>query len=139
MADPNEGRKATVEISADGNTYYAIGGVTSANWDPSVKEIDITDTDSGAFEEMMPGRMSAKCDVDANFEEGDAGQALVTAAFMARAKKYWRIRPTAGSGYVEHKGQGYVTGAPEAIPGEKQVTFKFTVKMTGAFTSTAQA
>ena len=139
MSDPQEGRLGTAEISTDGNTYTAIGGASSINWDPSMKDLDTTDNDSGVFEESIPGRMSAKCDVDTNFEQGDAGQAAVATAFYARAKRYWRFRPTVGSGLVEYKGQGYLTGAPVNVPGEKQVTFKFSVKMTGTFTATAQA
>jgi len=132
-------RDGTLELSADGVTYTAIGNILSVGYPKSTEEHDATDYDSGEYTESEKGHSSMSLSVSLNTNEADGGQALLPTAQDSDAAYYWRFRPTAGSGFKEYIFRGRPTGW-SASDGAVRDILKatFSVNSTGALTVNTQ-
>lgn len=130
------GRNAAVAISTDGVTYTTIGKVTSASLTLNTATADYTNNDSSGWTEAAPTDKSGSMSFGFKFDPADSGQEACLAA--AGLTRYFRFRPSVGSGIEQWVGQGILTdftidtATSEVEDGSGSVTF------TGAITESDQ-
>lgn len=132
-------RDSKVAVSAAGSTYTDVGGVKEiGDWSISGSTIDVSDHDSGLFQEFLAGRGSLSFSLSGNYDEADAGQEILYTAAAARTKIYFRFRPKTASGSYEYIAQGIVTGFKSSGPDDAAVPFAVDVQLSGSPTRQAQ-
>ena len=126
------GYNATVAISTNGSSYTAIGGVKDASLAKGHSPFDVTDFDSGAWEEAIAGRGAWTFDFTMNYDEADTGWELLVAQHLLNTKLYFRYRPRGDTtGYKEYIFQGFVTALDDSSPNDGAAETSCSVQMSG--------
>lgn len=81
-ADKIRGDVTLVEIKSADVDWILIGGQDDASFTMNKDAIEVTDKDSGGWNENIDGFKSWELSVPAFFEEGDAGQERVREVFL---------------------------------------------------------
>ena len=134
------GRLATVEISLNGgSSYNAIGRLTDPTLALEKGEVDVTDHDSGAWEEILPGRKRWSIDAPVRADEADAGQIDAMSAYLndTLVKVRFRLKG-AGSGNKQFVGDAYVMSAPRGGPNGDSADGSFAFRGTSSIAETTQ-
>jgi TP901-1 family phage major tail protein len=80
MAELGNTRRVYIVVG-DGNTYTALKGEQTNSVNRSAESIDISDKDSGAWGDTMPGKKSLTLDVTVYADNTDAQQKAMLNAF----------------------------------------------------------
>ncbi len=89
-----KGSDATLDVSTDGISYTDVGGVKDVNDSWTTGTIDSNDYDEPDWDQHVQDRRSVSLSVTCNYDEEDAGQAIIfTAVKGTAAKLYFRYRP----------------------------------------------
>jgi predicted secreted protein len=141
MGTPQAGRISDLDIetTVGGGTYTALGGLQDANLKVAKAEIDVSDKDSGGWDEFIPGQGSATIDGSLVYEEDDAGQALLITSILAsdvRSVRFrmWGVDP----GQDQWVCNGFITSADLSSPNKEALGFSFSIRLTGKPTKSTQ-
>lgn len=132
------GKGASLAISTDGTTYNTVGGVVDVSISFSDDLAEVTDKDSAGHKQYISGHDDATVEVSARYEEDDTYQADVLTAAVDKTVRYFRIRPTTGSGKLQYIGQGFVSEMSVDAPNEDVVGLSFTIQVSGGLAKSAQ-
>ena len=132
------GRSGLLATSTDGVTYTAVGGMKEISFKISGKTMDVTDHDSGVYEEFMGGRLNHTLSASGNYDEADTGQEALWTAHLARTKVYFRFRPTTAGGAKNYIAQGIVTSIEDSAPNDDANQVSFEIQLSGTLTRSNQ-
>jgi predicted secreted protein len=132
------GRGGTIATSTDDVTYTGIAGVKDLSLSLDGKVIDVTDHDSGLFEEFIAGRNNFKVSFGGNLDPADAGYDALWTAATGRTTVYLRYRPAVGGGLAQYKMQAIVTKLEKSSPNSEANSFSCEAQVTGTVTKSAQ-
>lgn len=138
------GYNATWEIDTGSNdgtfsTHPELGGWTTGNLTVRRTNPDSTNVDTGGYE----GKEYGIKGVSFNFEclddqSGDAVQDQLLADFNAGTKRWFRIRPRVGSGYVEWLIKAVINNAAWTVEQNGIVRFNLAADSDGSYTKQDQ-
>lgn len=133
------GKDAALAISSDGVTYVDVGGVMDITVNVSNELAEVTDKDSNGHKEYISGLDDATVDLSIRWEEDDAGQADLLAAFFAKTIRYYRVRPETTATATEYLCQGFVSEHSTEMPTDDAISVSATIQVSGGLTATPQA
>lgn len=127
MGTPSAGYVSYLAIAG-----VEVGGLQDCTLDVNVATIDVTDKDSGGWDEFIAGQGSASISGTCVYEEDDAGQEDVIDAILAKTVASWVFRPLGtGAGQDEWTCNGFVTSVQISSPNKEALSFPFSVQLTG--------
>lgn len=131
---PKPGRLSTLSLAG-----VAIGGIQDMTLDVQRAEIDTTDKDSAGWDEFITGQGSLSINGTANYEEDDAGQEDLIDAIIAGTTGSYVFRPWGTDvGQDEWTATGFPTSTQIDSPNKEQISFPFTIRLSGAPTRADQ-
>ncbi len=134
------GNTAVIQASSDGGSNYtAIGEVKDSNLDLGQDNHNATSNDDGLWKVEVAGHKQGTLTFTVNYDESDAGQNLLRAAFLAGTTIMFKYRPRGTlATYKEALFSANPTAMPISIPteGVKETAASYT--STGAITFPAQ-
>lgn len=134
------GRLGRAYISTDGEcTWVAIGCLTDIDFNGSQEQLEATCKDDGQFKSFIPGRKEATLDFTARWDEEDAGQELMDAAFFSATRVAIRFRMQERTGAKEYIAKGLITDYSMSSPNDDIAELSGTIQLSGDFSSSAQA
>lgn len=113
-------------------TWTKLGGQTGAAFDRGGATRDVTDKDSGGWEENLPGRRNWSISFDAFLIEDDPGFEALEAAYDANEQSQFQII-TPLHDYI---GKATIEGLSVAAPDGEVVTASFSLKGTKSLAKT---
>lgn len=135
------GRSGLLAISSDGIAYTTIGGITDMNLDNAMSLAEVTDHDA-APTQFLGDRPSATGGASGNYDEADAGQAMLWTAIGAGLAGgplyYFRYRPETGGGKAQYIFQAIVTGDRLSSPNTGKAPFELEFQVSGGVTKSNQ-
>jgi len=89
-----KGSAATLDVSTDGVAYTDVGGAKDISDSWTTGTIDSNDFDEPDYDQHVIDRQNVSLSFTCNYNEADAGQAIIfTAVKGTAAKLYFRYRP----------------------------------------------
>lgn len=133
----------TTSAVAGSTGRITVGGTKIAelknfSFDPSVNMIDVTSTDSGGWEEVIPGRGSWSATATAWFVASDTIQTNCRAALTGKTSVAIELDPVVGSGKLKWTGTAYISNFKMNVGENAAISFDLTFKGSGAPTEGAQ-
>lgn len=134
------GRLGTVEISTNGGANYTpIGRLIDPTVSLESAEVNVTDHDSGAWEEFLQGRKNWSVEAPCRYDEADAGQdTAIQAAFDGTQVKVRFRMKGAGAGNKQLIGDAFVRAVPMNAPNDEAADLGLTFRGTGALARSTQ-
>ena len=127
-----------IAVSTDGITYIDLGGVTSVDQDITNDAVDTTDFDSLGWKEKLYGNSEASLSITMNYDEVDAGQAILVAAAVGKTGLYFRYRPEELATKDQFIFQGVLTSLSDGSPQGDKVEMTADVESNGVVAKSAQ-
>jgi hypothetical protein len=135
------GRIGAIYVDTDSSISGAleIGKITDATFTMNKDMIDATTKDSGDYRSYKDGFKDATIEVSALWDETDAGQLLVRAAYFADSDLYAWFRVEDTTGEADFPAQVLVSNMTIGDPMEGMASVDFTLQVTGSFAEADQA
>lgn len=128
------GRLGKLAINTGGG-YIDVAGIKTIEMKVDQSTVDVTDHDSGQWEEFIVGRKNITFSVSGNYNEDDAGQELVLATgLFAGTIVLCRFRAQTGTGFKEYFGSAIIKNVSDSSPNDAVNELSFDVQMTGTIT-----
>ena len=139
MADVR-GRDAKIAVSAAGSVYTDLAGAKDVTFSVDQSTVDVTDFVSGSWTEHLVGRKTVTISITANYDEADAGIAIVEASWQGGTQIYFRYRPMGDASGVSDEliAKGTITSLEDASPNEDATEVSIEAQVTGAVTAQQQ-
>jgi len=115
-----------------------VAGIKDLSLKVGAKTLDVTDHDSGLYEEFLVGRKNVTISASGNYDEADAGFAACLTALFDGTIVAWRFRPDTAGGLLQYSASGMVTDLEVSAPNEGAQEFTIEIQLTGTVTKAAQ-
>lgn len=135
-----KGRSGKLAASAAGSVYTDVGGCKDVSFAGATNTIDVTDMDSGEWEEHLVGHKNVTMSGSGNWDEADAGLMIVHDAWKDGNQVYLRWRPTGDASGVgkEYIALGTITKFEESQAHDGAAEVSFDMMVTGSVTIQTQ-
>lgn len=123
------GRYGTIELSTDMLNWTKIGNLVDATISFSIETSDCTTHDSNGIRQQHQTFRSASIDLSALYDDGDAGQRIITTAMINGTDYACRWRNKTEAGAQEIIGRTFATSESFSMPNEDNAEFTATLVM----------
>lgn len=133
------GRVGMLSVSTDGIVAYVdVGAITALDYSEADEAVDDTSFDSDGHKESVAGESQSSLSATWNRDEADAGQDVVRTAKQAKAKMWFRYRPTVAASADQMTFCGQINSLKNSNGRNALVEQSLEVSSSGAITHDTQ-